>query len=506
MAISQIPAVRITVDGAQISPSLAVSLSNVRVQQKLSLPAQCELVFTDPADPAQAAAAFAPGAALSLSVAGQEEALFEGEITVRERVYGPSAQAELRVRAYDLLHRLRKYQALRTFSQSSLSGLAQQLTSEAGLGSVQIEGEDPEWPVVIQSGQTNFDLLRLLGEKHGLYLTARGADLLLVSLNGTGEAENLVLGQSLVEARVEVSGEAACDDVQAAGWHPLTVEGFSADASQARAGRDITEQVSASAVHGAPRRELGNAITPDRQHAEGLAQADLDRRSAHAVTLWGVAEGNPRLRPGTPVNVERLDADTAGTYTLTSATHTIDSASGYLTEFSTLPPAPADRPRGSGASLGVVSSVADPSNLGRVRVRLPALGDIESAWMHVLSPAAGRDKGLTALPDIDDTVLVLFPLEEPGQGIVLGGLYGLQGPPDSGVEGDQVLRYTFRTRGGQRVILDDGHHKIHLEDSNGSIVDLSPDKVLIHAAVDLYLEAPGKHVIIQGQNIDFRRA
>ena len=62
---------------------------------------------------------------------------------------------------------------------------------------------------------------------------------------------------------------------------------------------------------------------------------------------------------------------------------------------------------------GVVKSVDDPDQLGRVQVTLPTLGDIESAWMEVLSVGAGSGKGLVALPDVDDSVLVLLIHGDP---------------------------------------------------------------------------------------------
>jgi phage baseplate assembly protein gpV len=152
-----------------------------------------------------------------------------------------------------------------------------------------------------------------------------------------------------------------------------------------------------------------------------------------------------------------------------------------------------------------VTQIDDPARLGRVRVSLPTYGNVETDWMGVLSAGAGVGKGLMTLPDIGDSVLVLFAHEDPGQGVVLGGLYGIQEPPDVGIDGGVVRRYTLLTPGGQRIRLDDGQQTIRLENSGGSYCELSPKKVRVHAAVDLEIEAPGQHVVIRGKNIDFER-
>jgi phage baseplate assembly protein V len=231
----------------------------------------------------------------------------------------------------------------------------------------------------------------------------------------------------------------------------------------------------------------------------------LDIRAAREVTLWGVAEGDPALRPGTPIDVRGVTDALIGRYVLTAVTHTLNSRVGFISELSTLPPVPHERARSAVVALGVVSRVDDPENLGRIRVSLPAYGEVETDWMNVLSAAAGSDKGLMMLPDVGDHVLLLFAHEDPGEGIVLGGLYGMPGMPDSGVEGNRVRRYTLLTPGGHRICLDDARRVIHVEDSSGSYLDLAPGKVKVHAAADLDIEAPGRSVTIRGQKIDFER-
>jgi phage baseplate assembly protein gpV len=250
-----------------------------------------------------------------------------------------------------------------------------------------------------------------------------------------------------------------------------------------------------------------NENAPDDDHMDGLAQAELDRRSAREVTLWAVTEGDPRLRPGTPMEVSGIDGSIAGRYVLTSVTHTVDPQRGFLSEISTVPPPP-HRPRRQGvvATVGEVTDVDDPDGLGRVKVKLPTYNDVETDWMGVVIGGAGSGKGLIALPDVGDEVLVLFAHGDPGQGMVLGGLYGLTAPPDPGVEGGAIRRYTFVTPGGQRIRLDDDKELIRVEDSTGNSVELSPSGVTIHAAVPFTIDASGQPIVIKGKTVDFETA
>ena len=500
-----LPKVIVELDGTQLALSDAATLGEVRVQQRLSLPTLCEITFRDPPGPLAAMSKISPGPDLRVTVQGHSEPLFVGQVTAVEHVYEPARGREVRVRGYDRLHRLRKRQSVRAHVQVTLRDLAQELTAELGL-SVQVAQAGPIWPRLIQHRQSDLELLTELAEQSGLYLTLRGNTLHLLTLEGIGEPLPLVLGESLLEARLQVNGDPACRSVTAAGWDPLQVKTFAGHATQARVGREVAADVTPGQVGGSGERALVNEAARTDDQAGNLAQAELDWRVAHEVTLWGIAEGDPRLQPGALVMVTGVGDALAGKYVLTLVTHTIDERKGFVSEISTTPPPLHSRAISSVATLGVVTSVSDPENLARIKVSLPAYGDVETDWMDVLSLGAGAQKGLIALPDVGDHVLVLLAHEDPGQGVVLGGLYGMPGAPDSGVEQGAVQRYTLLTRGGQRIRLDDTHNTIRVENSQGSYVELSPTTVKVHAAGDLEIEAPGKAVVIRGQTIDMERA
>jgi phage baseplate assembly protein gpV len=139
-------------------------------------------------------------------------------------------------------------------------------------------------------------------------------------------------------------------------------------------------------------------------------------------------------------------------------------------------------------------------------VSLPAFGDIDAGWLGVVCPGAGRGKGLVALPDVGDTVAVALPHADPGAGLVLGSLYGAVEPPDPGVDGNSVRRWSLRTADGQSVVIDDGAHALRLENRDGSLVELAPDAVRIKAKTDLVLDASGHAVTIRGRSVDFEHA
>ncbi len=162
-----LPQVTVEVDGAPLPAETLKALAEVRVQQRLSMPALCELTFSDPPGPLAGATQIAPGAALRVTVPRQTVPLFVGQITAIEHVHGPAHEQELRIRGYDLLHRLRKQQLVRAHVQVTLRDLAQDMVTDYGLAVVSVN-DGPLWQRVIQHRQSNLELLVALAERCGL--------------------------------------------------------------------------------------------------------------------------------------------------------------------------------------------------------------------------------------------------------------------------------------------------------------------------------------------------
>ncbi len=502
-ALRGLPPLHITLGGTALPAVELRSLMAVRVQQRLSLPTLCELTFADPRG-TLASPGVAPGTALRVATSAQVEPLFAGEVTAVEYAHVAGGPREVRVRGYDLLHRLRKRQPVRAHVQVTLRDVARELVSELGL-SVEAPAPGPLWRHLVQHGQSDLDFLTDLADRCGVYLVLRDGALRLMTLEGEGAPVPLLLGESLREATVEVNGDPACRAVSADGWDPLRARHYSARVSRARQGRQVEVEAPPSLLGSPGERALVNELAEGDSHTEAAAQAELDHRSAREVVLTALAEGDARLRPGVPVEVRGITPAVAGRYVLTAVNHVLDTRRGFVSELSSAPPPRRTRKLASMATLGVVSSVEDPDGLGRVRATLPAYGGVETEWMQVLCAGAGKGKGLVALPDVGDHVLLVMADGDPARGVVMGGLFGEEAPEDSGVESGEVRRYTVRTPGGHLLRLDDAGPSLRVEDGNGSYLEMTPSGVRLHAKASLDIEAPGQPVVILGQSIDFRR-
>lgn len=505
MSFLTLPELTIEVDGAPLATAALSALTSVRVRQQLSLPSGCELLFSEPPGPIAAAMHITPGARLRVRVTGHTQPLFVGQVTTRQLIYHPGAQQAVRVRAYDLMHALRKRQAVRTHVQLTARELVEELVRDLGL-TVESAESGPLHPYLIQHSQSDFDFLSEILERCGLYFSLRDSSLHLLTLDGLDDNLELRLGENLLEARAELNADRAASTVTAQGWNPLLMETFESTRRDGRSGRRVSAEVTPASVNGGGDIWLVDEDMADPDQVEAFAQAEFDHRLAAIISLWGVARGDPALQPGTRVEVQGLAEDSAGRYVVTEVTHTIDTRLGFVSEFSTTPPPIPDRPRSAIVTLGVVTQVDDPDQMGRVRVKLPTYNNVETDWLQVVSPAAGTNKGLVALPGVEDNVLVLFARHNPSQSIIVGGIYGPYAPYDPGVAGSAVRRYSLRTPDGHFIRLDDEHRSLRVEDSHGNYMEMTPDKVRVFANTDLEISAPGRAIVIRGSRIDFQTA
>jgi phage protein D/phage baseplate assembly protein gpV len=494
--------VSISVGGSALPDELMRGLSGVRVSAKLNQPAQCELSFATGSGAGAQTDALRLGDKVTVKVDGEDDSLFEGELTAFEVEYAGDGTATLRTRAYDPLHRLRKHQELRVFEKVTAKDLAGQLAD--GL-TVDAEQDGPRIERLLQHRHTDFDLLLETAGRAGLHLAVEGSTLHLITLDGYGSAVPLDLGKTAYGLRVEANLDQAAGESAALGWHPQKAELIKESTGDARSGRQIPLRPDPSDVGAGGVRTAVDQPGRSEDELAAIAQARLDARVAALVTVSGYAEGDPALRPGRRINLAGCAEQFAGVYVLTEVVHTID-ATGFLSRFSTQPPVVTTPLPSAVVTLGVVSDVDDSDKLGRVRVDLPAYGGLDAGWLGVVFPGAGKGKGIIALPDPHDTVLVVLPGGEPAAGIVIGSLYGAVEPYDAGIDGSKSKRWSMRTANGQAFVIDDEGGKMRLQNKTGSFVELTPDLMTVHAATDLVVEAPGKALRIRANTVDFQKA
>jgi len=519
---SVVPHITIKVDGSEISSELIQTIHAIRINQILSAPSQCEIEVPEAHQQISTEILSKIGSLIEIKIDQYDSALFYGQITAVELAYNASSKPFISIRAYDLLHQLRKRQPIRTHNQVNLHQLAHDITHDMAI-TVKGGESTPTIPSLYQYRQSDLQILHEFGESYGQYFFLNNKELQFFPLSGTSKKESLKLGDNLLEVQFSINAETVTDSVTASGWNTQHATSHSMTAQQFDSVINNDFQLNSSDFSSDGKRTFVDHNIQNDQQAEIIAQKELDRHMVQQLTLWGVAEGNPFLTPGSAVQVVGVSANLEGKYVLTEVRHSIDPVKGYISEINTSPPRIEKTKQNKNAMIGIVSQVNDPDNLARIKVTLPTYNNIETEWLEVLSLGAGSNKGQLILPDVGDTVLLLNINNEPSQAIVLGGVFGENDLPKSVVENGIVKRFITKTAGNQKIYLDDeeasikietqtGHNiklkpgKISIVHNNGSSITLSENNMTIHSETNLNIEAPGRSITFRGRKIDFEEA
>lgn len=146
------------------------------------------------------------------------------------------------------------------------------------------------------------------------------------------------------------------------------------------------------------------------------------------------------------------------------------------------------------AVVGLVTDNVDPDGLGRIKVKFPTLPEEPlSFWLRQVSPNAGAERGLYALPEPEDEVLVVFMQGSQDVGVILGQFWnGVDVPPPECKDGakgkahkskfgndathgsgtvDDNSRRFWKSRSGALFIFDDqeGSETVEIWDKSRSL-------------------------------------
>lgn len=508
----------LTADGERLSQELYAALSLVRVEESVQLPDAFTVRFSDPHFELFDQMKFKIGSKIDIafSAGGDPTTVTSGEVTAVSVEQGAGGRHELVLTGLDVSHRLVKGPKTRSFQQMTDADIVGQIADEHGLeADIDPTGEVNRY--VLQTSQSDYAFLKARAERIGFDVWVADEKLFFKRQpRATVTPPELQWGDNLHKFKVRFSSSERCDEVVVRGWDPVgktaivgrATEGDSG--STAPAAADMT-----SAAHdefGEVSRFAGQFPVTTQAEADALAQSLLLKASSEEVIARGEAAGDPMISAGATVRVSAVGSKLSGDYKITSVEHVYGGGSRYITRFvcgGKEPGSFADLVgAGNGSSngaagkrewgslvVGVVTNNDDADHLARVKVKFPSLTDQdESTWAKLLAPGAGNGRGLQAIPEVNDEVLVGFEHDDKTRPIVLGGLWNREDPPPEEVIQDgKVASRHWTSRNGHHIALRDdegqpGEALIGIGDGS-SRLSLKKDESTLEAQQKLVVEA-----------------
>jgi uncharacterized protein involved in type VI secretion and phage assembly len=492
MTVKPTAAVKILVAGTELE---ADKLLEVQVRDTVLLPDTAVVRIRDPQATALTTT-FHLGDGLEIQFGAADEdttrPVFKGEIVVLEPEFG-QGDCIVAARAYDRGWRLNRQRRSRTFQNQTAEDMVKAVAADCGLQPGEVEDTGAVHDFFQQSMETDWEFCWRLAAMYDFEFVVDDATFHFRAREKQSPAVTLTWGDkaSLISLKPRMSGIGQVKDVTVAGHDPK--------AKQPLVGRASEPKIAASsdAVNGRGSAvgtlQGGSVVVADRvvttqREADKVAQSTLDRLAKSFVEAEGRAFGDPRLRAGATVRLDKV-GPFSGEYVIAQTTHTYRGGTGYLTAF-TISGRTAhtfsdllkrdSHDWASSLVVGVVTNNNDPDDMGRVRVQYPALGDnIEGWWARVATINAGQERGLFMLPQVGDEVVVAFEHGDPRRPFVLGSLYTGQDKLPEDLHDGQGRKAAFGIK---------SDHKVHLE-SKQAMTLRSGDSLTIEVTRDAQIGA-----------------
>jgi phage protein D/phage baseplate assembly protein gpV len=512
----------VKVAGSALDPTTDGALESVLVVDRQAMPDTFTLTFRDTNRDILGTAGIEIGAGIEISTTSTRSdapaVLIDGEVTSIEADYDTLGSRAI-VRGYDKSHRLAAGRRTATYQNVSYSEVVQKIAQGAGL---QVDADDSGASIdhVIQANQSDLEFLYGLARRIGFDCRVEAGKLLFkrpVESSTAPGVEPLEWNLNLLEFRARMTAVAQVTEVKVRGWDPVAKEAVigQANAVAQNAQVSMTAADLADRVGGQTMTVVDHPVDT-QEAADELAAARAAQVASAAFEATAVAVGSPDLKAGTTVEVKGVDPALEGTWVISGSRHEFGhgayrtfleftgrqdrSISGLVSQGSSA------RERYYGVVIGIVTDNADPDERGRVKVKYPWLADdAESFWARVSAPGAGKDYGVTWLPQVGDEVLVAFEHGDISHPIVLGGLWNGQDtiPFDYGSDLDagKVTYCGFTSRTGHKISFfeSSGESKIHLLTANGKVSIELDDKNEV-----IKVDTTGKLVIDAKQDVEIK--
>lgn len=343
MAAGDNPNSRVVVkhNGAEITPDLGAKLLKVRVDHEINLPGMFQITFSlfDRLVGTWSElnlVRFNIGDAIEISMGlDVPQKVIEGEVVAIEPVFGDDA--ELVIRGFDKMHRLRYGKYRRSFLEMTDSEIVSKVVKDASLSAKVKKPTSAKHLYVFQNNVSNYRFLLDRAKRIGYELLCEGSDLIFRS-SGEGEdpAIEMKYGLELYYFSVSMKGLTQGSTTEVRGWDVAKKEEISGKAMIGSANSNMKGMMDGY-MYSSLIQDSDTAVVEfsavDAADAEAMAKGMYNQMLLNFIVGEGECKGDPGVIAGVTVELKEIGIRFSGAYYVIKSTHIFDNENGYSTRF-----------------------------------------------------------------------------------------------------------------------------------------------------------------------------
>lgn len=341
------PRFEVQINSSRLAANISKAIMDVTIDEKMDEGASFRFTVNDEFDMAKQQfkwldhPLFDVGNTVSIRIGyGSDlQEIMMGEITSLEPSFFSGELPTIAVAGQDLSYDyLKRTSPERTFTDRSYSDIARTIASEAELQAVVDDTAVFEPFIRKNNSETYYAFLESLAAKAGFTFSVDRRTLSFIKpKDDRKEILTLTLGKDIISFKPRMNTTDLVTEVEVRGHDPRNpntpIVGRARAGSERgqEPGRQTASQV-AEDRHGEIKSVLTGMVVNSVEHANAIAQAELNRRSDTFVEGDVESIGIPQIRPGFTIKLDKMGTRFSGKYYVTEASHTLGS-SGYRLRF-----------------------------------------------------------------------------------------------------------------------------------------------------------------------------
>ena len=392
-------------------------------------------------------------------------------------------------------------------------------------------------PQMVQYYATDWDFILTRAQANGQLVFTEDGKLQVSRMLKTRKVATLTYGTNILDFNAEVDADQQYPQVSGHIWQPdkqklLQVKAAAPNLLQKNTGKTLAADLKAKPLI------LQHGAALEKEDMQAWADAYSQNSAMASISGNVTTQGMAILKPGDVIELDGLAKHLNGEVWVKSVHHQMAGGNwisnigfglsgiwfGNKSDVHT-PLNHGLLPAVKGLQIGVVTSVKDPENAYRVRVRLPLISeDTKGVWARLGANYAGKEYGCFFLPEVGDEVVLGFLDNDPRSPIILSALNSKKNPPAAEGKKTKPQKYLItknklklcfddenkvihiETPGGCKFDLDDKKKAVMVKDPNGNELKMSNAGISLTSKKDINLSSTTGDIILSGANVNVTAA
>ena len=395
--------------------------------------------------------------AKQVDISIQDEFQFSGIITSVYLHNEDEEASEYLIHFEGLFMKFNQYRECNSWIKKTFGQIIKELNQSNNPPIVALTQDSDALFYTVQYNQTHFEFLRMMATRLGKWMYYDGKELSFetpsgqaVELTKDRDIQNLSIFSNINYTHEQITGfdtytGAAIQNRQQA----AAASGLIAAASQGGQQAYGSNQTGMHVPYAANETVL--------RTINGLQHQSVQ---AGSVTLQANTH-NSALNIGKKIKVMELNGSSGGDFIITQITHSCPGADSYANFIHFIPADAAVPPYTNAlvypaceAQPALVVDNVDEDGHDRIKVRFPWQRSTESTpWLSIVTPYAGKDKGMRFIPEKNEEVMVDFISHNAERPYVIGTMF--TGGNKSGHDVNNNCIKSLGSRSGRRFEIND---------------------------------------------------